>query len=134
MRTYKWKLFIFIGLIILFLSYSGVLYFRDYREVQPADALAQEGKNIWQQKNCVSCHQLYGLGGHLGPDLTNSYSKNGSAYIKAFLQTGTAVMPNFQLSEHEMQALISFLKYTDGTGVSDPKSFTKHLYGTISQP
>ena len=133
MHTYKWKIVIFVGLILLFLSYSSVLYFRDYEEAQPAGALAQDGKMIWQQKNCVLCHQLYGLGGHLGPDLTNVYSKKGDAYIKAFLQTGTVVMPNFHLSEKEMQALISFLKYTDGTGVSDPSSFTKHIYGTISQ-
>ncbi len=133
MSTYPWKLSVFLSLIVLFLLYSAVLYCREYKEVLPADVLAQDGKMIWQQKNCVSCHQLYGLGGHLGPDLTNVYGKKGEPYIKAFLQSGTTVMPNYHLTENEMQALISFLKYTSSTGISDPNSFTKHNDGTISQ-
>ncbi|MCC6769540.1 MAG: cytochrome c [Bacteroidia bacterium] len=132
MSNYQWKMSVFIGLIVLYAIYTTVLYFREYKEALPADKLAQTGKIIWQQKNCVACHQLYGLGGHLGPDLTNVYGHKGAPYIKAFLQSGTQVMPNYHLSESEMQALISFLKYTNSTGIADPNTFTQHPYGTIS--
>lgn len=133
MNTFSWRFYVFIGLVASFLAYSVLLYCREYEEPLPANELAQEGKMIWQQKNCVSCHQFYGLGGHLGPDLTNVYSKRNEPYIKAFLKTGTQIMPDFQLSEHEMDALVAFLKYTDATGISDPRSFTRNIYGTISK-
>jgi nitric oxide reductase subunit C len=108
------------------------LYFQSYPEVKPASALANTGKQIWQSKNCASCHQLYGLGGHLGPDLTNVYSKRQAAYISSFLKTGTQVMPNFHLSDAEIEALLAFFEYTDKSGVSDPKSFELNVDGTIS--
>lgn len=133
MRAHQLKVAVFAVLTVLFLCYSFVLYFKDYQEAVPADALAQKGKDIWQQKNCGSCHQLYGLGGHLGPDLTNVYGKREQPYIEAFLRTGTTVMPNFHLSDSEIYALVAFFKYTNTTGVADPRSFTKHLDGTISQ-
>ncbi len=110
-----------------------MLYFQDYPESIPANKLSIEGKNIWQEKNCASCHQLYGLGGHLGPDLTNVASKRHKEYIKSFLKTGTKVMPNFNLSDSEINALLAFFEYIDKTGSSDPKSFELNVDGTITQ-
>ena len=123
---------------IILLAFSFLLYtFFIYTHLPQAqtahDIAAQNGKMIWQNKNCNSCHQMYGLGGYLGPDLTNVYSKKGSNYIKAFLKSGTQIMPNFHLSEHEMNALVAFLKETDATGNGDPKSFILNYDGTIQQ-
>ena len=49
------------------------------------------GWETWQNKNCQSCHQLYGLGGYMGPDLTNvaSDSTKGHAYMKTVIKYGT---------------------------------------------
>ena len=70
------------------------------------------GKMIWQQYNCTACHQVYGLGGYLGPDLTNTFSLKGPEYIAAFLKSGTVTMPDFHLKENEIDALNSlFEKY-----------------------
>ena len=79
---------------------------------------ASQGQQLWQNNNCWSCHQLYGLGGYLGPDLTNIYStpNKGSNYIKAFLNSGLKAMPKFDFSEDEKEALVTFLKYMDSTG------------------
>ena len=62
---------------------------------------------VWQKYNCQSCHQLYGLGGYLGPDLTNVYSAKGKGelFIKAFLHAGTKQMPSFDLSKEEEKEL-----------------------------
>lgn len=133
MKNFQVKLYVLVGLMVAFFSYSLLLYFQDYPESIPANKLSIEGKNIWQEKNCASCHQLYGLGGHLGPDLTNVSSKRHKEYIKSFLKTGTKVMPNFNLSDSEIKALLAFFEYIDKTGSSDPKSFELNVDGTITQ-
>lgn len=94
---------------------------------------AKEGRLLFQKYNCIACHQFYGLGGNLGPDLTNSAAK-GDDYVKAFLKSGSRTMPNFNLTEKEINALVEFLKYTNTTGSADPRSFTLTPYGTASQP
>src|SRR5690554_7160726 len=133
MERFRFKFIVFLFLSVVFFGYSAILYFTETEQPQIPNKSAQKGKMLWQQKNCVSCHQLYGLGGHLGPDLTNVYSIRSEAYITSFLQSGTQVMPNYHLSLEEIQAFIEFFKYTNTTGVADPTSFTKHFNGTISQ-
>lgn len=134
MKTHRVKIITLISLCTAFFGYSATLYLDDSIEIVPANYLAQEGKILYQNKNCTSCHQLYGLGGHLGPDLTNVYGKRSVAYIEAFLRSGTNVMPNYNLSQHEIDALAAFLKYTNTTGQSDPTTFTKNIDGTITKP
>ncbi len=94
---------------------------------------AAEGRMIWQKYNCQACHQLYGLGGYLGPDLTNLYSTKGKddIYIRAIIGSGTRQMPPFKLAENEMTLLIEFLKMTDASGKSDPRNFDIHMNGMI---
>ena len=96
---------------------------------------AKSGKLIYQQYNCTACHQIYGLGGYMGPDLTNTISSpyKGPDYVKAFLKSGTQRMPNFHLSETEMNNLVAYLTYVDKTGISPVKKFNCNTDGTISQ-
>ncbi|MCO6497870.1 MAG: cytochrome c [Chitinophagaceae bacterium] len=133
MSDYKIKTLVFVGLSLSFLIYSGWIYFHEEPESHPASRAAIMGKQVWQEKNCGSCHQLYGLGGHLGPDLTNVIDSKPEGYIRAILTAGTPVMPNFHLTEKEKDNLIEFFKYTNTTGTSSPKSFTLHTDGTISK-
>ncbi len=91
------------------------------------------GKMVWQLYNCGSCHQFYGLGGYLGPDLTNVYSRRGEQYIRAMIQAGPLSMPSFRLNETEMNNLMAFLKNVDQSGVSDPRSFQIRYDGTFEQ-
>ena len=97
------------------------------------DQEACDGKMVWQHYNCNACHQIYGLGGYLGPDLTNEYSLKGKDVINAFLISGTSTMPVFHMSEKEMNDLVAFLKDVDRTGSADPRTFTIYPNGTIEQ-
>lgn len=119
--------------VSLFLIYSGYLYTNLPRGEKSLDTMADKGKMTWQKYNCGSCHQVYGLGGYLGPDLTNTYSKKGEEYIKAFLKGGTPVMPNFHLDEASISSLVAYLKNMDATGKSDPRTYTINNDGTIEQ-
>lgn len=108
-------------LAILCIFYTAFSVFVYTRKGQQGDTLpsnaARQGMLVWQQKNCQSCHQLYGLGGYLGPDLTNVAEK-GDAYLRAFLQNGTERMPNFHLNEQELGQLSAFLHWVDASGKS----------------
>lgn len=120
-------------LLTAFLSYSISLYSSLPVKNYTTSKIPEPGKSAWQKYNCNACHQVYGLGGYLGPDLTNVYSIKGGAYIEAFLKTGTTIMPNYNLTEQEIIDLMSFLKNIDSTGRSDPKTFTLNYDGTIYQ-
>lgn len=128
------KIGIFGLLCVLFLGYSFYLYHLSTDFTVEAGAAADRGKKVWQDKNCIACHQIYGLGGYLGPDLTNTYSEKGPDYIKAFLRSGTRVMPDFQLSENEMEQLVRYLQHIDESGTGRPHQLKIYHDGTIGQP
>lgn len=120
-------------LLASFIGYSCFLYADLPVNDQAALQVADKGKMLWQQYNCGACHQVYGLGGYLGPDLTNSYSKRGAPYIRAFLANGTNIMPNYHLTETEIKELTEYLKNLDASGISDPRTFTIQNNGFINQ-
>ncbi|WP_066404274.1 c-type cytochrome [Flavisolibacter tropicus] len=108
-------------LVVSYACYSFVVYTKGTAgTITPAAETQQvvsEGKQLYQQYNCTACHQIYGLGGYLGPELTTAYSdKNrGEAYMRAMLQAGGSRMPNFHFTSQQIDALIAYLKYVDTT-------------------
>ncbi|MCC6384219.1 MAG: cytochrome c [Bacteroidia bacterium] len=106
-------------LVCIFIIYNIIIY----KGTQPLtaeklsdDALA--GQLLYQKNNCTACHQLYGLGGYLGPDLTNIISTKGKGpeYVKAFLNSGIKSMPRFHFSEKQKDAIVAYLREVDKTG------------------
>lgn len=133
MNAEKYKILTVSILVVSFLIYSFTLYTTPIEGQHELSPQAANGKMIWQEKNCTACHQIYGLGGHLGPDLTNVSSKKSKEYIEAFLKNGTDIMPNFHLTKGEIEDLQAYLESLNQTGNSDPKHFNINLDGTISQ-
>ncbi|MFZ1676969.1 MAG: cytochrome c [Saprospiraceae bacterium] len=116
-----------------FLAYTFFLYSSLPMKKVFESSIADKGKLVWQEKNCNACHQVYGLGGFLGPDLTNEYSLKGPDVIKAFLISGTATMPSFHLTAEETLTLLAYMQHMDSTGHADPRSFIIRNNGTITQ-
>jgi nitric oxide reductase subunit C len=112
-------LLILLLLSTLFLVYNFIIYTDNsaYGTIRLSEK-AIRGENLWLNNNCNSCHQIYGLGGYLGPDLTNVYSfrKNNDAYLKAMFNSGIKTMPLFHFNESEKEELLQFLKEIDQTG------------------
>jgi nitric oxide reductase subunit C len=103
MKNFQKYLVILSVLIGAFSFYNYIIYTSKpaYKNVIfSADAI--KGENLWLQNNCNSCHQIYGLGGYLGPDITNVYSKEGKGekYIKTILNSGIKSMPKFNFPEN----------------------------------
>lgn len=132
------KRLFFWGLFVLFSINTAIIYVSG-SENDPADKFltqgAKDGKLLFQEYNCISCHQIYGLGGYMGPDLTNVMSEpnKGEGYVKSFIQNGTLRMPNFKLTESEVSALAAYLNYIDKTGISPVRDFEIEFDGTITQ-
>ena len=94
---------------------------------------ARYGQQLFQDHNCIACHQFYGLGGYMGPDLTNVISNRGEAYSRAFIAAGTQRMPNFNLSNEETDALVAFLAFVDQTGTYPPENYDLSWTGVVAQ-
>lgn len=109
--------------IFLFLALSfdtqGVLPERDNR-ANLTEKVAQ-GKAVWEKNDCIGCHSLLGEGAYFAPELGNVYERFGHSKeaIKAFIAgrpvdgiPGRRSMPQFNLSEEDLDAVAEFLKYS----------------------
>ena len=110
------------------------------RDLPPLSDAALEGRTIWLSHNCQSCHQFYGFGGFLGPDLTNASRRLDRARLDHVLTEGVAQMPPFHLSPAEISAVEAYLREMDGTGVgqaraprADPRLFDQAVRDLIAE-
>jgi len=108
--------FFFLLLVALTFDTMQVLPKRDHREnITPAVA---HGKEIWEKNNCVGCHSLLGEGAYFAPELGNVYARRGPEFIKAWIKAqptkspGRRQMPQFNLTEQELDDMVAFLKWT----------------------
>lgn len=131
--------YIFCTLCILFLTLSIHLYLKPFYITKDlpkkSKSAVANGRLVWQKYNCQSCHQMYGLGGYLGPDLTNVYSRlsGNTTALDGFLKQGIKQMPKYNLSERELKLLMGFLKETDASGSADPRDFKIFKDGMIEK-
>ncbi|MBP9789359.1 MAG: c-type cytochrome [Bacteroidia bacterium] len=110
------KVYVFLFLFLAFFVYSFFVYLEGTKvDGVSMSTEAVRGKLLYQKHNCTACHQIYGLGGYLGPDLTkviSSRAKN-ELVMSAMLRSGSQRMPNFNLNEIEIIEIIAYLKYID---------------------
>ena len=108
---------VFFALVFLALTFDSMqtLPKRDNRaNLTPAVAA---GKKVWEVNNCIGCHTLLGEGAYFAPELGNVYKRRGPEFIKAWIQSqptgapGRRQMPNFHLTEQQLNDLVEFLKY-----------------------
>ena len=78
------------------------------------------GKRVWEENNCIGCHTLLGEGAYFAPELGNVYTRFGNSKeaIIGFIRSrpvdgipGRRIMPQFNLSDEELEAVAEFLKY-----------------------
>ena len=81
------------------------------------------GKKAWLSNNCMVCHQFYGMGGYLGPDLTNVVSRLGEETVAWVLRNGRGSMPDMDLTEEEISSLVVFFNEIGNTGVFPQQSW-----------
>ena len=131
----KSKQLLYVVLCIGFLVMSLSVYMSTENVDRGAELMSDEvrgGRQLYMDYNCTSCHQIFGLGGYMGPDLTNCYSSDGGPQrAEMWLRNGFGAMPNLELSDKEITELMAFLKYIDRTGTSPPKEYKINAIGTV---
>ena len=83
------------------------------------------GKKIWEDKSCINCHTILGEGAYFAPELGNVFVRYGGKddpeaareAIKDWMKAqptgveGRRQMPQFNLSEKELDDLAEFLQW-----------------------
>jgi nitric oxide reductase subunit C len=115
---YGGSMFFFLLFLVLVFDTESALPETDNRQ-----AITEEvamGKMVWETNNCIGCHTLLGEGAYFAPELGNVYTRfgNSTEAIKGFIASrpkegipGRRSMPQFNLSEEELNAVAEFLKY-----------------------
>jgi nitric oxide reductase subunit C len=84
------------------------------------------GKHVWEKHACIDCHTIMGEGAYFAPELSNVWDRFGGKEdsegardgLKGWFAAmptgieGRRQMPQFNLSDQEMDDLIDFLKWT----------------------
>lgn len=136
-----------IALVAIFFTQTWFVYSDPIGAQTRLSDHATQGRGLWLKHNCQSCHQLFGFGGFLGPDLTNvaaRYADSSGARFDArlamILTVGTKVMPAFDLDQEQRGQLASYLREIDEAGVgqhragpsiSPQERFTSVVQGVI---
>ena len=112
---YGGTVFFFLLFLALTFDTSGTLPKRDNRQNLTPAVLG--GKKVWETRNCIGCHTLLGEGAYFAPELGNVYKRRGPDFIKAWIKAqptgvpGRRQMPQFNLTDKELDDLVAFLKY-----------------------
>ncbi len=94
-----------------FVVQSGLVYSDDVDLVLSEEAI--QGRKLFHENACQVCHQLWGQGGFLGPDLTNAGSRVDEARLSSLLTIGSGQMPALHFSEDQIRAVRAFLTEID---------------------
>lgn len=109
-------------ILVICFGVQSALVYTDPSSSPPLNTKAIEGRNIWHQYNCQSCHQIYGFGGFFGPDLTNVSQTIAPQRLQQVLTSGSGLMPAFNLNEDEIAAINEYLKALNETGTGQAKA------------
>lgn len=83
------------------------------------------GKHVWEKHSCINCHSLIGEGAYFAPELGNVWQRYGGPEdpatareaIKGWMKAqptgveGRRQMPQFNLTEQELDSLIDFFEW-----------------------
>ncbi len=121
----NWRPLLFGVLVCVYIGLSVIAY-TDHGGPPAGQSLTNRerfGLEVWRKNNCQVCHQIYGFGGFLGPDLTNAVDDGSSDEdFTKILTVGYKKMPAMDLSDEDRIAVLAFLRAVNRTGRSQPRA------------
>ncbi|HCD6620945.1 TPA: nitric oxide reductase subunit NorC [Pseudomonas aeruginosa] len=114
---------VFFILLFLALTYHTEKTLPERTNEAAMSAAVVRGKLVWEQNNCVGCHSLLGEGAYFAPELGNVVGRRGgeegfNTFLQAWMKIqplnvpGRRAMPQFHLSEGQVDDLAEFLKWS----------------------
>ncbi len=81
----------------------------------PTDPRLAKGRAVYEEVGCGTCHAIGGIGGQTGPSLDGIGKKYDESKLREILLNPrilnpTTVMPPFEGSEEDLDALVAYLK------------------------
>lgn len=95
------------------------------------DSPGYRGLLLWRDNHCAACHAVFGLGGHIGPDLTNVARRRDAAYLHHVLRYGMSGMPGPDLNADAASDLIAYLRHVDGLATYPLDSPDAPAFGVV---
>ncbi len=93
----------------------------------------ERGKRVWEEHSCINCHTILGEGAYFAPEVGNVWVRYGGRddpegareTLKAWMQSqpsgveGRRQMPNFNLSDQELDDLVDFFEWVSRIDTQD---------------
>ena len=101
------------------------------------DRAEMRGGKILEKYNCTGCHKINGKGGDIGPELTYEGKKSRPEWLFAFLKRPYKIrpapilkagMPDFNLSDEEVNTIIEYLSFISGESYPYDPEPKKEIY------
>lgn len=122
------------GLVAAFIGQTWLVYTDPAgTATTPLTAQARRGRQLWHDNNCQACHQIYGFGGFLGPDLTNAASRLTRSRLDEVLTVGNQQMPAFHFDREQIDAIEAYLRGLDATGIGQARNKIPPAAAAIEQ-
>jgi mono/diheme cytochrome c family protein len=99
-------------LLIVPLAFLVIYQCTIFPRVEASSAADKRGAELFATRGCAHCHGAAGIGGRLGPDLSNVRRRLKDSAIILQIQRGGKVMPPFGeiLSASEISDLVAYLR------------------------
>lgn len=112
--------------LVIFIALVAHSHFYVVSSGASVPASVAHGKEVWERNSCINCHTIMGEGAYYAPELGNVWVRYGGREdaegarmgLKAWIEAmptnipGRRQMPQFNLTEAELDDLIDFLKWT----------------------
>lgn len=116
----------FLVAFVALTAHSHIYIVRTSTDSEGLTESVARGKHVWERNSCINCHTLFGEGAYFAPELGNVWIRYGGdedpdtarAILIAWMQSqpsgipGRRQMPNFNLTEQELNDLADFLEWT----------------------
>ncbi len=123
---YGGSVFFFLLFLALSFDTQGVLPERSNASNLTPEVI--QGKKVWEEHDCIGCHTILGEGAYFAPELGNVYKRFGNSKdaIIGFIKSrpkngipGRRSMPQFNLTDEQLNAVAEFLKWTSEVNTSN---------------
>ncbi|MFQ5420897.1 MAG: c-type cytochrome [Anaerolineae bacterium] len=119
LRQKRFRYSVFLGLVAaLWLLIAPPRWWLNLTKPVDLSDPAASGRCLVVQYDCRSCHRIDGRGAALAPDLAGVTGRLNEASLQKRLRNPRSgrketPMPNFRLSDGEIEAIISYLREVD---------------------